>query len=177
MIVAKHPVTVCSKARQGYSSTQPQRKDMMKKLMGYTIVALFATTALSIAATPDKAAMEAKEKSAWQAFKDKNSDAFKKVVDKDIRCVYPEGVNLLQNELADMQKWDMKSFEISDFDMFSDEKDVIVATYKVKVEGTVDGKDVSGTYNAGTVWKQENGAWLAIFHTNIKVVSAANPTG
>jgi len=25
-----------------------------------------------------------------------------------------------------MQKWDMKSFEFSDFDMFSDEKDVIV---------------------------------------------------
>ena len=53
----------------------------------------------------------------------------------------------------------MKSFEISDYDMFSDEKDVVVATYKVKVEGTYDGKDMSGTYNAGSVWKQENGKW------------------
>jgi hypothetical protein len=56
--------------------------------------------------------------------------------------------------------------------MFSDEKDVIVTTYKVKVDGTVDGKDASGTYNAGSVWKLENGKWLAIFHTNIKTEEA-----
>ena len=141
----------------------------MKKQIIYLMTALLATIAVSNAAMPDTAAMEAKEKSAWQAFKDKNADAFKKVVDKDIRCVYANRLSTsLQNELADMQKWDMKSFEFSDFDMFSDEKDVIVTTYKVKLEGTVDGKDMSGTYNAGSVWKLENGQWLAIFHTNIK---------
>jgi len=146
----------------------------MKKQIIYLMTALFAAIAVSNAAPPDKAAMEAKEKSAWQAFKDKNSDAFKKVVDKDIRCVYADRLSTsLQNELADMQKWEMKSFEFSDFDMFSDEKDVIVTTYKVKVEGTVDGKDVSGNYNAGSVWKLENGQWLAIFHTNIKQEAAA----
>jgi hypothetical protein len=150
----------------------------MKKLMSYIVVALFATMAISIAGTPDKAAMEAKEKSAWQAFKDKNADAFKKVVDKDIRCVYANRLsNSLQNELADMQKWNMKSFEFSDFDMFSDEKDVIVTTYKVKVDATADGKDMSGTYNAGSVWKLENGQWLAIFHTNIKQETGATPAG
>ena len=146
----------------------------MNKYISYTMVALVATIAVSIAATPDKAAMEAKEKSAWQAFKDKNSDAFKKLVDKDVRCVYADSISNMQNELAVMQKWDMKSFEFSDFDMFSDEKDVIVTTYKVKVEGTVDGKDMSGNYNAGSVWKLENGQWLAIFHTNIKAEGATS---
>ena len=150
----------------------------MKKYLTYTIVALLATIAVSIAATPDKEAMEAKEKSAWQAFKDKNSDAFKKLVDKDIRCVYADRLSTgRENELSDMQKWDMKSFEFSDFEMFSDEKDVIVTTYKVKVEGTVDGKDMSGTYNAGSVWKLENGQWLAIFHTNIKQEATTTPAG
>ena len=145
----------------------------MKKHFTCTVIALFATIAVSIAATPDKAAMEAKEKSAWQAFKDKNADAFKKVVDKDIRCVYADSISTsIQNELAAMPKWDMKSFEISDFSMFSDEKDVIVTTYKVKLDGTVDGKDMSGSYNAGSVWKLENGQWLAIFHTNVKEAPA-----
>ena len=149
----------------------------MKKYISYTMIALFATIAVSIAAMPDKAAVEAREKSAWQAFKDKNADAFKKLVDKDIRCVYADRLSTgRQNELSDMQKWDMKSFEFSDFEMFSDEKDVIVTTYKVKVEGTVDGKDMSGTYNAGSVWKLENGQWLAIFHTNIKQETTA-PAG
>ena len=83
----------------------------------------------------------------------------------------------MQKELSDMQKWDMKSFTISDFDSFSDEKDVIVTTYTVKVEGTFDGKDASGTYNSGSVWKKEKGKWLAIFHTNMKEETAAKPAG
>ena len=139
----------------------------MKKLICYTTIASFATIALAIAA-PTKDAMMEKEKAAWQAFKDKNEAAFKKVVDKDFRGVYSEGTSDMQKELDDMKKWDMKSFEISDYDMFSDEKDVVVATYQVKLEGTLDGKDMSGIYNAGTVWKQENGKWMAIFHTNVR---------
>jgi hypothetical protein len=140
----------------------------MKKLMSYTVVAFFATIAISLAGTPDKAAMETKEKSAWQAFKDKNQAEFKKLVDKDVRGVYDTGVANLSKELDAMNKWDMKSFIISDYDIFSDEKDVIVSTYTVKVEGKFDGKDMSGIYNAGSVWKKEGSDWLAIFHTNIK---------
>jgi hypothetical protein len=140
--------------------------------MSYAITILFASIAVSIAA-PDKAAIEAKEKAAWQAFKDKKADDFKKVVDKDFLGVYAEGVSNMEKELSDMKKWDMKSFTISDYTAFSDEKDVMVTTYIVKIEGTFDGKDASGTYNAGSVWKQEKGAWLAIFHTNVKQEKAA----
>ena len=140
----------------------------MKRYISYTMIGLLATIAVSNAATPDKAAMEEKEKAAWQTFKDKKAEEFQKLVDKDVRCVYDTGVSNMAKELAAMQKWDMKSFAISDYDIFSDEKDVIVATYTVKVEGTFDGKDVSGTYNAGSVWKKEGKNWLAIFHTNIK---------
>ena len=131
----------------------------MKKQITYLITALLATIAVSTAAPPDKATMQGKEKAAWQAFKDKNEADFKKVVDKDFRGVYDEGISNMQQELDGMKKWDMK--------------DVVVATYKVKIEGTYEGKDMSGTYNAGTVWKQENEKWRAIFHTNIKQAGAA----
>src|SRR5438874_4640013 len=126
----------------------------MKKCIAYVVTALIATIGISIAA-PDKAAIEAKEKAAWQAFKDKKTDDFKKVVDKDFLGVYAEGVSNMAKELDDMKKWDMKSFAISDYAAFSDEKDVMVATYVVKIEGTYDGKDASGTYNCGSVWKLE----------------------
>ena len=144
----------------------------MKKYLAYAVIALIASIGISIAA-PDKDAIMAKEKEAWQTFKDKNAEGFKKVVDKDIRAVYAEGISDMEKELSDMKKWDMKSFTISDFTAFSDEKDVIVTTYVVKIEGTFDGKDASGTYNAGSVWKQEKGAWMAIFHTNVKQETAA----
>ena len=144
----------------------------MKKYIAYAVIALIASIGVSIAAPPDKEALEAKEKAAWQTFKDKNAEGFKKVVDKDIRCVYAEGPSNMDKELSDMKRWDMKSFAISDYTVFSDEKDVAVVTYTVKVEGTLDGKDMSGTYNAGSVWKQEKGKWMAIFHTNIKAETA-----
>ena len=139
----------------------------MKKSLNYAVALLLATVALSVAG-PDKAAIMAKENEAWQSFKDKKADDFQKVVDKDFKGVYTEGVSDMAKELSDMKKWDMKSFSISDYTAFSDEKDVMVTTYVVKIEGTYDGKDASGTYNAGSVWKLENGKWLAIFHTNVK---------
>ena len=131
------------------------------------MTALFATIAVSIAA-PEKDAMMDKEKAAWQSFKDKKADDFKKVVHADFRGVYAEGVSDTQKELDDMKKWDMKSFTISDYNIVSVGAGTIMSTYKVVLEGTYDGKDSSGTYNAGSVWKMGKGGWQAIFHTNVK---------
>jgi hypothetical protein len=144
----------------------------MKKYISYSLVALIATAVAAIAA-PDKAAIEAKEKTAWQTFKDKDAAGFQKVVDKDFLGVYAEGISDMAKELSDMKKWDMKSFSISDYNAYSDDANTIVTTYVVKIEGTFEGKDASGTYNAGSVWKMENGAWMAIFHTNVKAEAAA----
>jgi hypothetical protein len=143
----------------------------MRRLITYATVALLATAAISTAATNDDAMLE-KEKAAWQAFKDKKPDDFKKVVSANLMAVYAEGVSDMQKELTDMQKWDMKSFAISDYKVTSDGSDTVLTTYKVTVEGTYDGKDQSGTYNAGSVWKKQNGKWQAIFHTNIKEAPA-----
>ena len=139
----------------------------MKKSLIYAVVLSLAGMAVSFAG-PDKAAIEKQENAAWQAFKDKDAAGFQKVVDKDLRAVYADGIMKMSDELDSMKKWDMKSFAISNFDMFSDEKDVVVTTYLVKVDGTFNGQDMSGTYNCGSVWKMENGQWMAIFHTNIK---------
>ncbi len=145
----------------------------MKKYMTYAMTALFATISVSIAAPPDKDAMMAKEKAAWQAFKDKKPDDFKKIVSANMVAVYAEGMSDMQKELADMQKWDMKSFAISDYKATSYGADTVISTYKVAVEGTYDGKDQSGNYNAASVWQKKKGEWQAIFHTDMKEAEAA----
>ena len=142
----------------------------MTKHITHTILAFFCAIAVSIAAAPSEDTMMEKEKAAWQAFKDKKPDDFKKVVSAKLVAVYAEGMADMQRELADMQKWDMKSFTISDYKVTSDGSDTVVTTYKVAVQGTYDGKDQSGNYNAASVWKREKGEWMAIFHTNIKEV-------
>ena len=137
----------------------------MKKLLTYIATALLATVAISLAAPSNDEMME-KEKAAWQAFKEKDADGFQKLVDHDMVGIYADGVADMAKEMSDMKKWDMKSVAISGFKSHSDEKDVVVTSYVVKLQGTYDGKDASGTYYAGTVWKMEDGKWLAIFHTN-----------
>ena len=144
----------------------------MRRMISYTMVALLATVAISTAASTEDTLME-KEKAAWQAFKDKKPDDFKKLVSANVMAVYAEGVSDMQGELAAMQKWDMKSFAISDYKVTAEGSDTVVTTYKVAIEGTVDGKDQSGTYNAASVWKKQKGEWMAIFHTNIKEAEAA----
>jgi hypothetical protein len=144
----------------------------MRKYMTYAVIAFFATVAISLAA-PDKNTLMAKEQAAWQAFKDKNADGFKKVVHTEFRGVYTEGISDMQKELDDMKKWDMKSFTISDYNIVPVGENTIMSTYKVVVEGTYDGKDSSGTFNAGSVWKMKKGEWQAIFHTNVKGETAA----
>jgi len=144
---------------------------MMKKYISYTLIVLLVTAAGSIAASQEDM-MQEKEKAAWQAFKDKKPDDFKKVVSAKLVAVYAEGMSDRQKELADMQKWDMKSFAISDYKVTPNGSDTVVTTYTVKLEATYDGKDQSGTYNAASVWKKNNGQWQAIFHTNIKQAPA-----
>ena len=80
-----------------------------------------------------------------------------------MRGVYAEGISTMQTEMDDMQKWDMKSFAISDYNAISVGEDTMMSTYKVTLEGTYDGKDASGTYNAGSVWKKHEGGMAGHF--------------
>src|SRR3954468_13354198 len=142
------------------------RNHFMKKSLICAAVVCFSLIRNSFAG--DKETVMENEKAGWQAYKDKDAAAFAKVIDKDVRVLSSRGVSNFQQEVDNMKRWDIKSFAISDYDSFSDEKDVIVATYKVSLQATVDGRDISGDYNVGSVWKLENGSWMTIFHTAAK---------
>ncbi len=155
-----------------------ERTNLMKKLMTYTVTAFLATIAISFAAPNDKEAIISKEKAAWQAFKDKKADEFKKLLSTDLVTVYADGMHNLQQELDGMSKTDMKSFDLSDFNVVFPNKKTAIITYKAKIEATSEGKDISGTYNAGSVWHTANGQWVGIFHTDSKVTAPpTSPAG
>jgi len=138
----------------------------MKKYITYAMSVLFATIAVSIAA-PDKAAMEKNEKAAWQAFKDKSAD-FKKLLSSNFVGVYADGIYTMQKQLDAMQKWDMKSFSLSDSNVVMTDADTAIVTCQAKLEGTYGGQDMSGTYNSGTIWQMKDGKWHVIFHSDMK---------
>ena len=108
------------------------------------------------------------EKSAWEAYKKKQAEAFKALMSKEYYGVYAEGVKTLDTELVDMAKSDLRDYSFSDIKVVFPHPKMAVMTYKAKVQATADGKDVSGTYNSGSVWIQQGGKWVGAFHTEAK---------
>jgi len=143
---------------------------------------LFCVTLLAIApvcftqAKPEKAGKSAAnestitdlEKSAWEAYKNKQADTFKALMSKEYYGVYAEGIKTLDVELADMAKSDLRDYSFSEVKVVFPHPKVAVMTYKAKMQATADGKDISGTYNSGSVWVQQGGKWVGAFHTEAK---------
>lgn len=108
------------------------------------------------------------EKSTWEAYKNKQADAFKALMSKDYSGVYAEGVKTLDGELAAMTKSDLRDYSFSDVRVVFPHPKMAVMTYKATVQASTDGKDISGTYNSGSVWVQQGGKWVGVFHTESK---------
>ncbi len=140
----------------------------MKKYLSFAM--LLATLSVAMAA-PDKDGLQAKENAAWQNYKDKKTDEFKKLVSPELVAVYATGASNLHRELETMAKWNIKSFTLSNYEVTMADPETAVCTYQVKVDGTMGGTDMSGLHNCATVWQMKNGDWRAIFHTDVKAMS------
>jgi hypothetical protein len=139
----------------------------MKKLIAFSLIALFASSAAVLAA-PDKDTLITAEKNAWQNIKDKKWDDFKKIFSADFRGVYSSGITTLDKEMADVKTLDLKSYSLGDIDVVFIDKDAALLTYSVTFQGTEGGKDASGKMNAASLWKKEGGDWRCVFHTDVK---------
>ena len=150
----------------------------MKKTLILCCAAVLATAPICLAQkNPSKPAKSAAsestitdlEKSAWEAYKNKQTDAFKALFSKDYCGVYAEGIKTLEGEVADMAKADLRDYSFADVKVAFPHSKVAVMTYKATLHATSGGKDISGTYNCGSVWVQQGGKWLGAFHTETKV--------
>ena len=139
----------------------------MKKLIALALITLVATSSV-LFASPDKDALIAAEKNAWQNIKDKKWDDFKKAFSADFKGVYSSGINTMDKEMSEVKTLDLKSYTLGDIDVVMIDKDAALLTYSTKVEGTEDGKDVSGKMNAASIWKKEGNDWRIVFHTDMK---------
>ena len=108
------------------------------------------------------------ETSAWEAYKNKQADAFKKLMSEDYCGEYAEGIKNLDREVADMAKTDLRDYSLADMKVVFPSADVAVITYKTTIQQTSEGKDMSGTYNSGSIWVKKGGKWLEVFHTEVK---------
>jgi hypothetical protein len=118
-------------------------------------------------ATKD-AAITDSEESAWEAYKNKQADAFKKYLATDYCGVYAEGIKNVDKEVADMEKTELRDYSFADMKVVFPSADVAVTTYKATIQSSSGGQDTSGTYNVASVWIKKGGKWLVIFHSDVK---------
>ena len=118
--------------------------------------------------TSDQTAITDLEKSAWESYKNKQADTFRKLMSKDCHGMYAEDIKNLDREVADMAKTDLREYSLADMKVVFPSADVAVVTYKATIQLTSEGKDMSGTYNSGSIWVKKGGKWLEVFHTEAK---------
>jgi hypothetical protein len=110
----------------------------------------------------------ARETSAWQAVRDKKSDAFAALLDPGFQAIDSDGVHDKAANLAMVPQTNMRSFQLSDFTARQVDPRSVVLTYKATVEGDAGGTDFSGAYWCSSVWRLVGGHWRAILHTESK---------
>lgn len=117
--------------------------------------------------SPDKALI-AREIEVWEVVKNKQVDAFRKYYADNYSGVSSDGVKGINQEVEGVRIVDLKSYTLADTKVVFPNKDTAVLTYKVTVQGSYQGQDISGVYYASSVWVNQGGKWLAILHTEAK---------
>ena len=127
-----------------------------------------ASSAKPTKTAADEAAIADLEKSAWEAYRNKQSEELKTLLSKDYVGVDADGTKSLAAEIEDMAKNDLRSYSFVDVKVVFSNAKIAVIIYKATTQGTSRGHESSGTYNSASVWSKQSGKWLAIFHAEIQ---------
>ena len=127
------------------------------------------------AAPPSEADMIAKEKAAWDAFKRKDADAFKKLLAPEYVEITPNGPGDTAATVAAMKDVEISDLTFADWKMRQIDKDLLVLTYTTTQKGTYKGEAFDGTNRHAAAWINRNGEWLAIYFQETPVPKVPPP--
>ncbi len=113
----------------------------------------------------DKKSLIEMEKGFLEAYKNKDSEAFKKNFADDYVGVANDGMQTVEKEIKKMSHFDVENIEMQDEKVVFPAENVAVLTYKMVSTGTFDGKKISGSIYASTVYLNRDDEWQAVLHT------------
>ncbi|MDQ3120092.1 MAG: nuclear transport factor 2 family protein [Verrucomicrobiota bacterium] len=145
----------------------------MKTFTAVALAALLATSTLGLAADADM--IIEKEKATWEAWKNKDEAGYRKLCAAEYREIMPSRIGDLNASMKSMKETEMKSYSFNDPKCIFPDPETAIVTYKVTVNATQAGKDISGTYNSGGVWRKMGADWRLIFYGEAKPEKTAAP--
>ncbi len=131
-----------------------------------SIAALAAFVIAPVAAQADTPLQ--KETAIWQTFKDKNANAFGAMFAPNYVGLYEDGIASRAKELDNLKNAKIASFKIDKFASRMIDPNDMLMTYVVDVKGAMGKDDISGKYQAASLWHRTGNKWLGVYHTEIK---------
>ena len=138
------------------------------------------TTNANTAAKPTAAPMTeadaiAREKAAWDMFKQKNYDGYANLLTNDNIYVGPDGVFDKEANLKSAREYELIDVTFSDWKYLLIDKDAFLVTYTANAKGKMGGKEQPAqTVRSSSAWVNRDGKWLAIYHQE-SLVKAPSP--
>jgi hypothetical protein len=126
-------------------------------------------------APPSEADMIAKEKAAWDAFKRKDADAFKKLLAPEYIEIIGNGPMDSAATVSGMSDVTLTDVTFADWKMTTIDKDLLLLTYTTTQKGTYKGEAFDGTNRHAAAWINRNGEWLAIYFQETRTSTAPPP--
>jgi hypothetical protein len=108
------------------------------------------------------------EKAVTEAYKNKQSDAFRKYLAKNYVGINADGITKVDTEITSMENMELRNYSFADMKVIFPKAGVAIVTYKTTVDSSAAGRDTSGTYNAASVWTKRWGNWVLISRAFIK---------
>lgn len=134
----------------------------------FVVVLLFSTLPL-LAESNDatEKALQGKEQSLWQAWKDHNTKPFTEdVAENSINIAggaMEKGKQQIVNEVGNTS-CTVNSFTLSDFSFVWINKDAVILTYNASQDVTCGGKKQPDKIIASSIWQKKDGKWVSPFH-------------
>ena len=133
------------------------------------LTVLAAAVALGAASTSGQSGADlARETELWDVAKSGDMERFSALLDPQFVAVYASAINDRAAEIEAIGEQKLTGFEINNFTSRQVEPDVILATYSVDAKGSFRGTDISGRYNAASLWRRSGDGWKLAYHSEAK---------
>ena len=115
-------------------------------------------------------AITAKEKLLWDALKNRDHDAFGKMLADDLVYVSSDVVGDKAGTIGGVKNFAPTEITLSDWKTVVLDEDTAVVTYTVDAKGTSGGEPIPpGALCASTAWVKRGAEWVAIFHQDCPI--------
>jgi hypothetical protein len=116
----------------------------------------------------DQAKFTTRETAVWASVKNKETNALRNTFSSDYVGVYDAGIRGRDDEISGIEKSTFTAVRLDDVKVRRLDNANVVVTSKATVDGSMDGKSVSGTYNTMTVWHRVGNMWKVAAHSQVK---------